>query len=179
VPASVLLPVAVFVAMGVVVVAALWRLMIVGGRARRSTQGLRTASDIAHRAEMLIADTAAGLEGLRHHGQDVPGAAETTAAGTGRLTALAAEAKTVRDRTGDPAVAALVVDLERALRSMQLIEHGRQVILQGESVNGEGETSVKRGYLNLLHAREAIRQRGIEIRAASAAPAGRVPVNRT
>jgi hypothetical protein len=178
VPISVLLPVLVFIAMGVVVALALSRLMVVGGRARRSSQGLRLASDVAHRAEVLIGDLAAQLEGLRRHGRDVPNAAETAAAGAARLTSLAAEARTVRDRTAEPAVAALVVDLERALRSLQLIEHGRAAILDGDNGNGEGETSVKRGYLNLLHCREAIRQRGIEIRAASLAPVGRVPADR-
>jgi hypothetical protein len=68
--------------------------------------------------------------------------------------------------------AGLEAEVERALRAVELIEHGRQLILDpsGERVS-EGETSVKRGYLNLLHAREAIKSRGEEIAAAAKAPA--------
>jgi hypothetical protein len=171
VPASVLLPVVLFVAMGAVTGVILWRLMAAGGAARRSAQSLRTASDVAHRSEARIGQLAAELDGLRQRGLEPETAGDILAAGATDLSSLAAEARSARDRTSQPAVAALVDELERALRSLELIDHGRQVMIGGDHSGGEGRTSVKRGYLNLLHVREAIRQRGAEIRAVS------VPVN--
>ncbi len=70
--------------------------------------------------------------------------------------------------------AGLGAEIERAQRAVDLIEHGRLLML-GASAGGvaEGETAVKRGYLNLLHAREAIRARADEIAAAAASQVGR------
>jgi hypothetical protein len=168
VPASVLFPVVLFVVMGTVVGAILWRLVVAGGAAKRSAQSLRSASDVAHRSELRIGQLAADLDGLRRHGLEPESAAEILASGTADLSSLTAEARSARDRTNQPAVAVLVDDLERAIRSLELIDHGRQLMIGGDPGGGEGRTSVKRGYLSLLHVREAIRQRGIEIRAVSA-----------
>jgi hypothetical protein len=53
-----------------------------------------------------------------------------------------------------------VADLERAQRAIEFVSHGAQLLADVTGVDrGEGETSVKRGYLNLVHAREAIRER--------------------
>jgi hypothetical protein len=50
--------------------------------------------------------------------------------------------------------------MERAQRAIELVTHGGELLADISGVGwGEGETSVKRGYLNLVHAREAIRQR--------------------
>jgi hypothetical protein len=56
----------------------------------------------------------------------------------------------------------IVGELERASRALEMIEHGR--LIQTSARSGgrelEAQTSIKRGYLNVLHAREAIaRQR--------------------
>ena len=62
-----------------------------------------------------------------------------------------------------PAVAAgirdaLVEDLERAERALGMVGHGAEILAQirrrGREL--EAQTSIKRGYLNLIHAREAI-----------------------
>jgi hypothetical protein len=48
------------------------------------------------------------------------------------------------------------------------VEHGRELLAALDGHPGEGETSVKRGYLSLLHARDAIRERASEVRLESA-----------
>jgi hypothetical protein len=54
---------------------------------------------------------------------------------------------------------------------VDLIEHGRTLMLNPkEEGHGEGETSVKRGYLNLLHARDAVKSRAREIADAASKP---------
>jgi hypothetical protein len=52
----------------------------------------------------------------------------------------------------------LVEELERAERALAMVEHGAAILAQvrrrGREL--EAQTAIKRGYLNLLHAREAI-----------------------
>ncbi len=52
----------------------------------------------------------------------------------------------------------IVSELERAGRALEMIEHGRsiQAAARAGSREVEAQTSIKRGYLNVLHAREAI-----------------------
>jgi hypothetical protein len=59
-------------------------------------------------------------------------------------------AKSIRDD--------IVAELERAGRALDMVEHGAGIMAQvrrrGREL--EAQTAIKRGYLNLLHAREAI-----------------------
>jgi hypothetical protein len=52
----------------------------------------------------------------------------------------------------------LVAQLERAGRALATVEHGATIMstIRGGARELEAQTSIKRGYLNLLHAREAI-----------------------
>ena len=52
----------------------------------------------------------------------------------------------------------LVAELERAGRALATVEHGATIMstIRGGARELEAQTSIKRGYLNLLHAREAI-----------------------
>ena len=52
----------------------------------------------------------------------------------------------------------IVAELERAGRALQMIEHGRAIQASARSGGREieAQTAIKRGYLNVLHAREAI-----------------------
>ena len=168
--ANVILPVAVFAGMGGLVLYALWRIVVVGGEARREAQAMRVASDVAHRADACISVMAAELDRLRH-GRVAPAAsAGCVASGLSQLRSLADEGRSSATQSRSPAVANLAEDLDRALRSLELIESGRQQLASAPGQPGDGEQSVKRGYLNLLHARDSIRRRGAEV-GASIAPA--------
>ncbi|MGI8704173.1 MAG: hypothetical protein ACR2JZ_06645 [Candidatus Limnocylindrales bacterium] len=62
----------------------------------------------------------------------------------------------------------IATDIERGIRALQLIEHGAE---QWEQTHGrrselEAQTSIKRGYLNLLHAREESRDHLADLAAA-------------
>jgi len=52
----------------------------------------------------------------------------------------------------------IVAELERAGRALEMIEHGRaiQASARAGAREIEAQTAIKRGYLNVLHAREAI-----------------------
>src|SRR5215207_8340544 len=60
----------------------------------------------------------------------------------------------------------IVAELERAKRALQMIEHG--VSIQASARAGsrelEAQTAIKRGYLNVLHAREAITRHAVDAR---------------
>ena len=51
-----------------------------------------------------------------------------------------------------------MAELERAARALEMVEHGRSIQASARSGGREieAQTAIKRGYLNILHAREAI-----------------------
>lgn len=83
----------------------------------------------------------------------------TIAAATDAVSRYAGEAKSVK---GPPHAApvrdAIVEDLERAERALEMVDHGAKILTQARRRGREleAQTSIKRGYLNLVHAREAI-----------------------
>jgi hypothetical protein len=65
-----------------------------------------------------------------------------------------------------PLRARIAEELDRAARAVETVQHGCALLAKtaGRPSEMEGETSVKRGYLNLLHAREALVAVGIDLR---------------
>ena len=159
--ARVVIPLAIFFVMGAALLWMLWRVVVAGGRARRETASGAAAAEIARRTEALLADLLLVVDEMRRRKLSPGDAEPSMAAARGTLQRYGQEA-TALSRGGAWATtaAALVEDIERAERAIDLVAHGRELLadLSGHDW-GEGETSVKRGYLNLVHAREAIRQR--------------------
>jgi hypothetical protein len=58
----------------------------------------------------------------------------------------------------------MIAEIERAGRALEMVEHGVIVRARGRrhETAPEAETAIKRGYLNLLHAREAIARHALE-----------------
>ena len=168
---DVLLPIVVFFALGVPIVALLWRIFVIGGRIRREAQHGRTALDIARRANISLTELAGIVDELRRRKTGPDASAASLQASTDALKRYAQEAEAVDKRLPDGDTAGLKVEIERAQRAVELISHGTTLMADasGEHVF-EGETSVKRGYLNLLHAREAIKERAQAIADAATAP---------
>ena len=72
----------------------------------------------------------------------------------------------------------LVAELERAGRALAMVEHGATILasVRGGARELEAQTSIKRGYLNLIHAREAIARHALAPGPeADESPAGRSP----
>ncbi len=69
----------------------------------------------------------------------------------------------------------LLHELERADRALEMVGHGCHALegTAGRPRQDEGQTAVKRGYLNLLHAREAIVDVAADLRARPPSPDGR------
>jgi len=54
----------------------------------------------------------------------------------------------------------MIEELERAGRALELVEHGCDLARDGNRLERgpEADTSIKRGYLNLVHARESFQE---------------------
>jgi hypothetical protein len=174
--ARVVAPLLIFFVMGAVILWLLWRVVVAGGRARHENASAVAAAEIARRSETLLGDLLVVVDEMRRR-QIAPEVARPKMAD-----AHNALGRNIADATllsgGGPwanTSAALVADLERAQRAIELVAHGGELLADVSGVGwGEGETSVKRGYLNLVHAREAIRSRRETIvMAAQAGPVGR------
>ncbi len=168
---DVLLPIVAFFALGVPILLLLWRVFVVGGELRREAAQGRAALDIARRADTSLRELSAIVDDLRRRKAGPEESAASLGACAEALRRYAAEADVVDRHVPHMAGAGLRAEIERAQRAVDLIEFGRGLMVDadGEQV-AEGETSIKRGYLNLLHARDAIRARAEEMAAAARAP---------
>lgn len=127
--------------------------------ARDADQGRRVIADLAARADATLGRAIAPIDQIRR-GLIEPQVAHDDLDGIDEdLRGLAAEAQKAVVPAGLAASLTVIQDeLARSGRALAMAEHGRS-ILTSARVRGrelEAGTSVKRGYLNLLHAREAI-----------------------
>jgi hypothetical protein len=162
---SVLLPLIVFFALAVPILLLVWRVFVVGGELRRDAAQGRAALDIARRADVSLAELTELIDELRRRKTNPEASGDSLRAAADALSRYAEEAEQVDRHTvrtvGTPTFAS---EIERAQRAVDLIEHGRSLMLTAKDEGlAEGETSVKRGYLNLLHARDAVKSRAREI----------------
>jgi hypothetical protein len=169
---NVLVPLAISLGLAVPIVLVLWRVFVVGGDLRRDAQLGRAAVDIARRADLSLGELAGVVDDLRRGKVEPDAIAASINACADALRRYAHEAEAVDDHVKSSRADGLKTEIERAQRAVDLIEHGRSLIVDGRAeVLGEGETSVKRGYLNMLHARDAIKAKA-DVIAAAADPAG-------
>jgi hypothetical protein len=176
---DVLLPLLVFAALALPIFAIVWRVFVVGGELRRDAQVGRAAKDVARRADISLGEVAVVVDDLRRRKAGPEASAASLAASAEALRRYALEAEIVDKHVPHGDDAGMKAEIERALRAIELIEHGRELMLDTAVDHiGEGETAVKRGYLNLLHARDAIKVKGDEIAAAAVAPHGTEPRGR-
>ena len=159
--ARVVVPLVIFFVMGAAILWLLWRVVVAGGRARRETASGVAAAEIARRSETLLGELLVVVDEMRRRRVEPQDAEPGMVAARDSLSRYIADAMAL-SRSGPWATtaAALAADMERAQRAIELVAHGGELLADITGVGwGEGETSVKRGYLNLVHAREAIRQR--------------------
>jgi hypothetical protein len=134
----------------------------------REDEGFRRdGAALTDRAATYIADACERIDRVRRR-QDPPASLDEVLPATlEALVGLRAEVETfvapvalgpLRDRIGD--------ELDRAGRAIETVQHGCALMgaTAGRPRELEGETSIKRGYLNLLHAREALMTLGVDLR---------------
>jgi hypothetical protein len=126
---------------------------------RETARFRRRVADLAPRVEKSLEDVAVRVDGVRRRtlaGEAITHDIETALAAVDGYTI---EARALRG----PAAAAeirdgIVAELEHARRALEMVEHGAGILVGGRvgTRELEAQTAVKRGYINILHAREAL-----------------------
>jgi hypothetical protein len=156
---SVLLPLAAFLALAVGFAVVLRRAGRIVARTRELDQFRSAVADLSSRIDRSLEGATSRIDAVRRGQLAADTIGPTIAAATDAVSRYAEEARALHapdpaDRIRD----ALIDDLERAERAIAMVDHGAKILAQvrrrGREV--EAQTSIKRGYLNLVHAREAI-----------------------
>ncbi len=156
---AILLPLAAFLilAMGFAIV--LRRAGRIVARTREVENFRSSVRELAARIDQSLEGAAGRIDAVRRQQSPAGTIAATIEAATDAVSRYTEEARALH---GPPAAESirddLVAELERADRALAMVDHGAtimaQTIRRGREL--EAQTSIKRGYLNLVHAREAI-----------------------
>ncbi len=126
----------------------------------RETEGFRSAvRDLCVRVDESLAGAAARIDQVRHHELGPDAIGDTLVATSDAVDRYLAEARALKGPSAAEEIRDdLVAGLERAGRALATVEHGTTIMtsVRGGARELEAQTSIKRGYLNLIHARDAI-----------------------
>jgi hypothetical protein len=154
-----LLPILAFVALAAGLILVFRRTDRIVARTRE-VEGFRaTVRDLAGRIEVSLAGATERIDAVRHNALPPAALNDTLAAATDAVERYVDEAKELKPPAQGRSIRSeLIADLERAGRALAMVEHGTTILVNVRRGNREleGQTSLKRGYLNLLHARDAI-----------------------
>lgn len=165
VPALALGMVAILLAMAITVV---WRIARWWARTRRILAYRATIADVTGRAEALLGPVADRADSVRRGSVEPTDLLPELARAMSAAEILAAETRRLRGPTGSHAVIATIADeLERAGRAMEGMEYGCRLTVDPgrRGYDPDAQTAIKRGYLNLVHARESIAFQGATVAA--------------
>ena len=126
----------------------------------RVAEGFRgDVADLARRIERSLGDASVLIDALRRRDAEPDAVQPSLAAAQDAVERYADEARSL----GGPRSTAahrqgMVDELERAGRALELVDHGCHLAQLGRRLEHgpESDTAIKRGYLNLVHARESI-----------------------
>jgi hypothetical protein len=165
----VILPLLIFAAMVAASLWLVWRVVVAGGRARREKAVGHAAAETARRCEALLTDIGALVDEVRRRKAPPADVQPALVNARAALERSARETASIsRSVRWASQVTALAGDIDRAARAVELVLHGTELMADSRARDpGEGEVEVKRGYLNLVHARDAIRERRDQILAAT------------
>jgi hypothetical protein len=156
---TVLLPVAAFAALAFGVLVVLRRAGRIVARTREVEHFRSAIRDLATRIDQSLEGAVGRIDSVRRGQLAADAIPPTIEAATDAVTRYADEARALKGPpAGAPIRDAIIDELERAGRALGMVEHGAKILAQARRRGREleAQTSVKRGYLNLVHAREAI-----------------------
>lgn len=135
----------------------------------REIQTFRGAvKDLASSADEVLGAAASQIDAVRHNQAGPEGMGKTVSETSEALRRHSDEARGWSGpRQARPIRDDLVVELERAIRALGMVEHGTNILASARrgARDLEAQTSIKRGYLNLIHAREAIARHALRAEA--------------
>jgi hypothetical protein len=162
---AVLLPIVAFIALAAGLAVVLRGTGRIVARTRELEHFKSAVQDLAARVDASLAGASRQIDAVRRRQVGPETISETVAAATDAVERYAEEARSLRGPVAArQARAALVAELERAGRALGMVEHGASILAAARrgSRELEAQTAIKRGYLNLLHAREAIARHALE-----------------
>jgi hypothetical protein len=162
--AAVLLPVMAFIALAAGLVVVFRGTSRIAARTREIHQFRGGVKDLAARVDAQIEAAAGRIDAVRHHQAGPEVISQTVVDASEALERYGDEARALRGpRRAQSIRDDLVAELERASRALGMVEHGANMLASSRrgSRELEAQTSIKRGYLNLIHAREAIARQAL------------------
>jgi hypothetical protein len=124
-----------------------------------------SVQDLVGRADVSLTEVAEQIDRVRRHQVDPGAIGANLEEAAEDLSRYAEEGERMRAPMGhDGLRATLLEELARSGRALDVVRHGCDSLAtaRGGPREVEGQTSVKRGYLNVLHARDALRRVGRE-----------------
>jgi hypothetical protein len=156
---AILLPLMAFVALAAGTAIVLRRAGRIVARTRE-VEGFRSAvRDLTARVDTSLEGATSRIDAVRRNQVGADTIGETITAATDAIERYIEEARALGGPPGAEDIRDdIVAELERAERALAMVDHGTTILAQvrrrGREL--EAQTAIKRGYLNLLHAREAI-----------------------
>jgi hypothetical protein len=155
----ILLPIVAFIALVAGVIVVFRGTGRIATRSRETKQFRSAIKDLASRTDTMLEAVAGKIDVVRHHDAPPESIRLALAEATETLERYGEEARgwtgagraqSIRDD--------LVAELDRAKRALGIVAHAADILAAPRRgiPDLEAETAIKRGYLNLLHAREAI-----------------------
>ena len=143
------------------------RLSVLIARTRDLERVQRTVAGVEQRLAATVEPLVASLDEIRRHAGDPARLARDLGPTRDVLEDLAGEMRAMRVPAGLAAQAAVMIhETERAARAADLVGHGLDALLDTRGPGEhEAQTSLKRGTLNLRHAREAFGRSAAEVAA--------------
>jgi hypothetical protein len=159
----------VFFGLGIALIVVVVRVLTISAGISRRARRANRALEVGRLSDDALCHILAVADGLRYRKLDLEAASAPLRDGAEQLRGLARVAESFDRSVGrSHGPTSLAGEIQRAERAAELVEHGRALLSSGtREDSGEGETSIKRGYLNLLHARDAIRERAEDVATAA------------
>ncbi len=161
---AILLPIAAFVALAAGLAVVLRGTGRIVARTREVEHFRGTVKDLAMRVDASLGGAVAQIDAVRRRQAGPDTIADTIDAAMDAVERYAEEAKALRGpRKAQHIRSDLVAELERSRRALEMVEHGRSIMVAARRGPREleAQTSIKRGYLNLIHAREAFARHAV------------------
>ncbi len=162
---AILIPIAAFIALAAGLMVVFRRTDSIARRSREIEAFKTAVRELAARIDTSLDGATTRIDAVRRQQVGADTVGPTIEAATDAVARYRTEAQALRGPAPTTAIRdALVADLDRAARALQMADHGAAMLAQGRRRGKEleAQTSLKRGYLNLMHTRDALERHAAE-----------------
>ncbi len=159
---AILLPIAAFIALAAGLAVVFRGTGRIAARTRELERFRGSVKDLAGRVDASLGGAVGQIDAVRRRQVGPDTIVDTIEAAMDAVGRYIEEAKALRGpRKAQHIRSDLIAELERSRRALEMVEHGRSIMVAARRGPREleAQTSIKRGYLNLIHAREAFARR--------------------